>query len=92
LWRERRLAVEVSPGAETSPEMVEPEGLLNLVPGQRRYEIAVAARFPSPPPAELHVVPRSTAEALYYLANGVEVPPERGPHASPFPRSFSAAG
>jgi hypothetical protein len=81
--RERRLVVEVSPGAETSPEMVELEGLLNLVPGQRRYEIAVAARgapdparFPTPPSAELRVVPRSTVQALYYLANGVEVPPE----------------
>jgi hypothetical protein len=81
--RERRLVVEVSPGAENSPEIVELTGLLNLVPGQPRYDITVAARgapdparFPTPPSAELSVVPRSTAQVLFYLANGVEVPPE----------------
>jgi hypothetical protein len=34
------------------------------------------ARFPGPPSPELRVVPRSTAQVLFYLANGVEVPPE----------------
>jgi hypothetical protein len=81
--RERRLVLEVTPGAGGSPELAELEALLNLVPGLRRYDIAVAARgavdparFPSPPSAELRAVLRSTAQVLFFLANGVEVPPE----------------
>jgi hypothetical protein len=81
--RQRGLAVEVSPGAEASPELAELFGLLNLVPGQRRYEIVEAARgspdparFPTPPTAELSVVPRSTAQVYFYLANGIEIPAE----------------
>jgi hypothetical protein len=81
--KERRLVLEVTPGAEGSPELAEIVTLLNLVPGQRRYPLVVAsrgapdpARFPSPPSEELRVVPRSTAQVLFYLANGVEVPLE----------------
>jgi hypothetical protein len=32
--------------------------------------------FPSPPRADLELSTRSTAQVWYYLANGVEVPPE----------------
>jgi hypothetical protein len=81
--KERRLVLELSPGAENSPEMVELSGLLNLVPGQRRYEMVIAGRgspdpvrFPVPPQTELRTVPRSTAQVLFYLSNGVEVPAE----------------
>lgn len=81
--KERRLVVEVSPGAENSPEMVELGGLLNLTPGRPRYDVVVSnhgvpdpAKFPGPPSPDLRVVPRSTAQAAYFLANGVEVPPE----------------
>jgi hypothetical protein len=80
--KERRLFIAVSPGAEHSPEMIELAGLLNLVPGRPAYDIAIAGRggpdplkFPVPPTTELRVVPRSTAQALAYLSNGVEVPP-----------------
>jgi hypothetical protein len=80
---ERRLTVEVTPGAEAAPELAEVAALLNLVPGQRRYDLVGAARgvpdparFPGPPSTELRVVTRSTAQVFYYLANGVEVPPE----------------
>jgi len=79
--RERRLEIAVSPGAERSPEIVELEGLLNLIPGARSYDISVASRgnpdamkFSIPPTAELRIVPRSTAQVLYYMANGIEVP------------------
>jgi len=78
---ERRLIISVSPGAETSPEMTELEGLLNLTPGRKTHDIVVAARggpdplkFPSPPSEELRIVPRSTAQVLFYMSNGVEVP------------------
>jgi hypothetical protein len=79
--REPRLVLEVSPGVENSPEITELETLLNLVPGQRRYDITVTARgnpdparFPVPPSTEVSIVPRSTAQAWFYLANGVAVP------------------
>jgi hypothetical protein len=79
--RERRLVFEVNPGAENSPEIVELTGLLNLVPGLRRYDVMVGEvpdplRYPRPPSANLRVVPRSTAQVYFYLANGVEVPVE----------------
>jgi hypothetical protein len=81
--RERHLVLDVHPGAETSPEIVELTALLNLVPGQRRYDIAVRTgaspdplRYPLPPSLELRVQPRSTIQVLVYLANGVEVPAE----------------
>jgi hypothetical protein len=99
--KERRLVVEVSPGVESAPELVEMAGLLNLIPARRRYEIVVAGRgtpdplkFPIPPSAELRVIPRSTAQVMFYLANGVEVPSEHmaaglvvpvvGPGGEPF--------
>lgn len=81
--KEQRLVVELSPGAETSPVVAELTSLLNLVPGQRRYDITVVgwdrpdpARFPAPPLTEIRAVPRSTARVWLYLANGVEVPAE----------------
>jgi hypothetical protein len=81
--RERRLVMEVTPGAEHSPEVTELIGLLNLVPGQMRYELVTAARgdvdparFPTPPSPVLRVMTRSSAQVLFYLANGVEVPPK----------------
>jgi hypothetical protein len=58
-------------------------GLLNLVPGQMRYELVAAARgdvdparFPKAPSPVLRAVTRSSAQVLFYLANGVEVPPQ----------------
>jgi hypothetical protein len=83
---QRRLVVDISPGAETSPEVVELTSLLNLVPGAHRYGILVGSGrlpdpqlFPGPPSIELHLLPRSTAQVWGYLANGVEVP---APHVS----------
>jgi hypothetical protein len=85
--RGRRLVVEVTPGAEREPELLELEGLLNLRPGQPQYDLVVAPgrvpdalRHPSPASAELRITPRSTEQVYFFLANGVEVPPE---HVSP---------
>jgi hypothetical protein len=79
--RETRLFLEISPGAEASPEVMELLALLNLVPGLQRYDVSLAARgspdparFPVPPSTEVRIVPRSTAQVYFYLANGVEVP------------------
>ena len=81
--KERRLVVEVVPAAQGSPELSELAGLLNLQPGLSRYDVVVAPGivpdpflFPSPPRGELELSTRSTAQVWYYLANGVEVPPE----------------
>jgi hypothetical protein len=81
--RERRLVLQVSPGAENNPEIVELEALLNLQQGRRRYELVTTTggvpdpqRWPSEPSAALRLMPRSTAQVYFYLANGVEVPPE----------------
>jgi hypothetical protein len=81
--KERRLVLEVNPGAEGSPELAELAALLNLTPGRRRYEVVVQpgrlpdpARIPVEPSTVFRIVPRSTAEVWLYLANGVEVPAE----------------
>src|SRR5262249_14977297 len=81
--KERRLAVQLSPGAENSPELTELVALMNLVPGRTTYDIALAARgspdpekFPSPPGEEIRIVPRSIAQATFFLSSGLEVPAE----------------
>lgn len=80
--RERRLVLQVNPVGRGSPEMAELACLLNLQPGLARYEIVVAAGVPDPftnptvPSLALRVATRSTAQAYFYLANGVEVPTE----------------
>ncbi|MCS6977615.1 MAG: hypothetical protein NZM31_11500 [Gemmatales bacterium] len=80
--RERRLVIEVNSSGQGRPELAELESLLNLKPGQTRYELIVAsgvtdpAKNPREPDASFRVTPRSTAQALFFLANGVEVPPK----------------
>ncbi len=80
--RERRLVLDLHPAGRASPEVAELAALLNLRPGEERYDLVVAtgvpdpAKNPSEPSAALRVTPRSTAQALFFLSNGVEVPPE----------------
>ncbi|HZY85962.1 MAG TPA: hypothetical protein VFE78_14110 [Gemmataceae bacterium] len=81
--KERRLVIRVTQGAESNPELLELEQLLNLVPGQVLYDLVVGtgrvpdpARHPREPSPELRVTPRSTAQVYLYLAHGVEVPDE----------------
>jgi hypothetical protein len=81
--REKQLVLRINPGAEGSPEVAELERLLNLQPGLRQYDIITIPGgvpdpllSPTPPSAELRLVPRSTSQALFYLSNGVEVPAE----------------
>lgn len=79
---EKRLVLEVNAVGRASPEMAEFAALLNLTPGQDRYELVAASGVPDPakvptdPSSDLRFAPRSTAQALVFLANGVEVPPE----------------
>ena len=81
--RERRLIVEVTPGTERDPELLEVTGLLNLVPGLSNYGLVVAPGrivdpllYPAPPSDEMRVTARSTAQVYQFLARGVQVPPE----------------
>lgn len=78
--REKRLVLQVTPAGRTSPELVELASILNLRPDETRFELVIAAgvtdpaRNPADPTTALRVTPRSTAQALFFLANGVEVP------------------
>jgi hypothetical protein len=81
--KERRLVLEVNPSALGHPILAEIAGLLNLQPGQVRYEIVVAPgivldplQTPIPPSDQIQINLRSTAQVYFYLANGVEVPSE----------------
>jgi hypothetical protein len=81
--KERRLVLEVTPGAGDRPELAEMVSLLNLVPGLPRYDLVVVSGgvpdpllHPSPPSRDLRLVPRSTSQVFFFLSNGVEVPAE----------------
>ncbi len=81
--QENRLILRINPSAFDSPEVEELTVLLNLERGRLQYDVVVAPgvladphRYPRPPSAELRIMPRSSSQVLYYLANGVEVPPE----------------
>jgi hypothetical protein len=81
--KEQRLVVDVVPEAQGRPELNDLAALLNLQPGLLRYDVAVAPGivpdpllFPGAPHHDLEISTRSTAQVWYYLANGVEVPPE----------------
>jgi len=80
--RERRLIMRVNPAGQGSPELADLAALLNLQPGLDRYEVVLGtgvpdpARNPSEPTSVLRFAPRSTAQALFFLSNGVEVPVE----------------
>jgi hypothetical protein len=77
--RERRLIAHVKPEALGKPEGQELMRALHLQPSPE-YEIKVApSKPPGPVPqpddaTQIRLVPRSTIQALLYLARGVEVP------------------
>ncbi len=81
--KERRLVVDIVPAAIGHPALEEVATLLHLQPRLSRYEIVVAPGivpdpllFPGPQRTDLKLATRSTAQVWFYLANGVEVPPE----------------
>ncbi len=80
--RQRRIVLQVNPAGRRSPELAELAALLHLKPDLYQYEVVLAAGVPDPaknpaePSAVLRLTPRSTAQALFFLANGVEVPPK----------------
>lgn len=76
----RQLVLDVGASAKSAPELAEFRSLLNLQPGAQRYDLTVASGVTDPakereePTNALRVTPRSTAQALFFLANGVEIP------------------
>jgi hypothetical protein len=80
--RDRQLALVIKPDAVGSAEVQELCKLLNLHPGLLRYNVVVGraeeAFSPVAPPLSdtIHLLPRSTVQAMFYLSHGVVVPPE----------------
>jgi hypothetical protein len=83
LRKERQLVLEVNPAAVGHPILDEVAALLNLQPHRTVYTIVVMPSIvpdplycPSPPSDVLRVSLRSSSQVYFFLANGVEVPPE----------------
>jgi hypothetical protein len=80
--KDHKLVLKVNPAAIDDPVIEELESLLNLLPGERTYDLVVASdvldplRAPNSPSTVLRLTPRSTAQVHYFLANGIEVPAE----------------
>jgi hypothetical protein len=80
--QERRLVLEINPADTEHPIIKELMSLLNLQPGVHTFDIVESEevgdplRSARPPSRELHITPRSTAQVFFYLANGIDVPPE----------------
>jgi hypothetical protein len=81
--KERQLVLEINPAAAGHPVLEETRSLLNLRPGLTRYEVVAVQGIdpdplfnPTPPSTQVRVSLRSSAQVYFYLANGVEVPPE----------------
>jgi hypothetical protein len=80
--RDRQLELKIEPATAASPEALELCQLLHLRPGVLSYRVTVGSAdvFPLAPDPEgsttFDVTPRSTVQALFYLAHGVMVPPE----------------
>lgn len=73
----------VNPPAVASPEMLDFESVFHLRPGRTAYEVThetIPLPFPAAFPPEglekLEIQPRSLGQAMFFVANGVEVPPE----------------
>jgi hypothetical protein len=80
--KDRRLVLEINSADTEHPVVKELMSLLNLQPGERKFEIIASGdvadplRSHRPPSRELRITPRSTAQVFFYLANGIDVPPE----------------
>jgi hypothetical protein len=79
--KDRRLMLKINPEIVNNVEVVELCTLLNLQPGRSEYDVVVGSakdpfpgKAPAEPEATIHIYPRSTAQALFYMARGVRVP------------------
>jgi len=75
------LVWRIPPAAADRPEVSEIVSLLGLAPGRSRYEIRLAGATLSAHPEEagartvIHISTRSLLGSLFFLSQGVEVPP-----------------
>jgi hypothetical protein len=81
--KQRRLAFVANPEAIGHPVLDDLAQLLNLQPRQLSYEVIVEQglvpdpqQWPGPPSNDLRITLRSSAQVYFFLANGVEVPPD----------------
>jgi len=81
--KERQLVLEINPAALGHPVLEELTFLLNLEPDRLRYDVVAVPgieldplRSPTPPSNQVRVSLRSSSQVYFYLAKGVEVPPE----------------
>jgi hypothetical protein len=79
--KERRLFLKLNPDVVNDAEVVELCALLNLQTGRTEYDIIVGTskepflgKAPAKPGTTLHIYPRSTVQALFYIARGVQPP------------------
>jgi hypothetical protein len=79
--RDRKLSVKLDPSTSFDPEAHELRELLRLAHGQNEYELVIGPGIENVDPnnpesryTEIHIVPRSTVQVLFYLAHGVQVP------------------
>ena len=74
--------LRIDPGAVDSPEVHEVERICKLKPGVTQYDVTVDALSPFPATypeggvTKVDLETRSLLQAMYYVAQGVEVPPE----------------
>ncbi len=83
LRKQRVLVMEITSEGEHNPEVGELIRLLHLRSGRRSYDIVTRSgggpdlqREPVAPFDQVQIVPCSTAQVYFYMANGVEVPTE----------------
>lgn len=80
--RQKSLVLSVNPAGQDSPELAEIRQILNLAPEIEEYQLVEAGGVPDParsrtePSTTLRIAPRSSARAMIYLSNGVDVPEE----------------
>lgn len=80
--KEAQLVMDVTALGKQNPEVHELIELLYLQRDRKQYDLVVATGVPDPAKndaalsPDLRLTTRSTAQALFFLANGVEVPPE----------------
>lgn len=78
-----KIKLRLNPATRDAPEVNELIQLLNLDPDRDSYELMVTRRatldpgkFPGPPKKDIEIVTRSTAQVLFYLSNGIDIPTE----------------
>ncbi len=82
IQRNQQLVFTVNPNGRGTPQIQELFALLNLDPLATSYDLQVGTGVPDPlrnptvPQSAISMQPRSTSQAMFFLANGVHIPSE----------------